>query len=185
MFYRNGFELESCLRMSLLKCDRSQPNKMFTTREITHKLQPYQISIYWINHYFNIVLLISRLPNIVQKLFCTQHGAMDPTFQMNYTVLHVCNQRNQAKTAALFMKILTFSVFLVLVFFNWLFFIFSLLLFVLFSIHFGKMDHRIEPLISMTFKCKGQLPENGFGREESSIMDTFFRGKYFSVHTIE
>ena len=94
MFYRNGFELESCLRMSLLKCDRSQPNKMFTTREITHKLQPYQISIYWINHYFNIVLLISRLPNIVQKLFCTRHGAMDPTFQMNYAVLHVCNQRN-------------------------------------------------------------------------------------------
>ena len=43
------------------------------------------------------------------------------------------------------------------------------------------MDHRIEPLISMTFKCKGQLPENGFGREESSIMYTFFRGKYVSV----
>ena len=29
-------------------------------------------------------LLISRLPNIVQKSFCTPDKAMDPTFPMNY-----------------------------------------------------------------------------------------------------
>ena len=29
-------------------------------------------------------LLISRLPNIVQKSFCTPDEAMDPTFPMNY-----------------------------------------------------------------------------------------------------
>ena len=29
---------------------------------------------------------ISRLPDIVQKSFCTLNGAMDPTFQMNYVL---------------------------------------------------------------------------------------------------
>ena len=29
-------------------------------------------------------LIISWLPNIVQIFFCTQYGAMDPTFQMKY-----------------------------------------------------------------------------------------------------
>ena len=37
-FYRNGFELEACLRMSPLKWDMSQPSKMFIGREIVHKL---------------------------------------------------------------------------------------------------------------------------------------------------
>ena len=32
----------------------------------------------------HIVLLISQLPDIVQKSFCTPDGAMDLTFQMNY-----------------------------------------------------------------------------------------------------
>ena len=41
-------------------------------------------------------LLISRLPNIVQKSFCTPDEAMDPTFPMNYVLAfqHVCSQRN-------------------------------------------------------------------------------------------
>ena len=32
----------------------------------------------------NIVLLISRLPDIAQKTACTQNEAMDVTFQMKY-----------------------------------------------------------------------------------------------------
>ena len=42
MFYRIGFELEACLRMSPLKCDMSQPYKMFIAREIMHKSWRYQ-----------------------------------------------------------------------------------------------------------------------------------------------
>ena len=32
----------------------------------------------------HIVLLISQLPDIVQKCFCTPDGPMDPTLQMKY-----------------------------------------------------------------------------------------------------
>ena len=43
----------------------------------------------------HIVLLISRLLNIVQKCFCTPDGAMDPTFQIKYVPAfqHVCSRR--------------------------------------------------------------------------------------------
>ena len=46
MFYRNGFELEACLRMSPSKWDMSQPSKMFIARKIMHKLRRYQIQRY-------------------------------------------------------------------------------------------------------------------------------------------
>ena len=38
-------------------------------------------------------LLISQLPDIVQKYFCTPDGAMNPTFQMKYVsaILNVCS----------------------------------------------------------------------------------------------
>ena len=47
-------------------------------------------------------MLISQLPDIVQKSFCTSDGAMDLTFHMNYVpaVYHVCSWRNEAKTVA-------------------------------------------------------------------------------------
>ena len=46
-----------------------------------------------------IVLLISQLPDIVQKSFCTPYGAMDLNFQMNYVPAfwHVCSQKNCCK----------------------------------------------------------------------------------------
>ena len=48
-------------------------------------------------------LLISWLPDIVKKGFCTP--AMDLTFQIKYvsTLYHVCSQRNHAKTAMHFL----------------------------------------------------------------------------------
>ena len=88
MLYRNGFELKTCLRMSPLKWDMSQPSEMFIAREIKHESRWYQISrLFIISNSWNliphIVLLISRLPEIIQKCFCTPDRAMDPTFQMN------------------------------------------------------------------------------------------------------
>ena len=76
MFYRNGIELELCLRMSPLKCDRSQPSKMFIAGETMHELQPYQISIYYlIILYFKFMKFNTPhcfgFPNIVQIFFCT------------------------------------------------------------------------------------------------------------------
>ena len=88
MLYRNGFDLKTCLRMSPLKWDMSQPSEMFIAREIKHESRWYQISrLFIISNSWNliphIVLLISRLPEIIQKCFCTPDRAMDPTFQMN------------------------------------------------------------------------------------------------------
>ena len=47
-------------------------------------------------------MLISQLPDIIQKSFCTSDGAIDLTFLMNYVtaVYHVCSRRNEAKTVA-------------------------------------------------------------------------------------
>ena len=48
----------------------------------------------------HIVFLISRLPNIVQKTFCTPDGAMDPTFHLkvplalNVSLLTGCPEKN-------------------------------------------------------------------------------------------
>ena len=42
MFYRNGFELEACLRMLPFKWYMSQSSKMFITREIMHKLRGFR-----------------------------------------------------------------------------------------------------------------------------------------------
>ena len=44
----------------------------------------------------HIVLLISQLPDIVQKCFCAPDGPMDPTLQMKYVpaFYYVYNQRN-------------------------------------------------------------------------------------------
>ena len=88
MLYRNGFELKTCLRMSPLKLDMSQPSEMVIAREIKHGLRWYLISrLFIISNSWNliphIVLLISRLPEIIQKCFCTPDRALDPTFQMN------------------------------------------------------------------------------------------------------
>ena len=88
MLYRNGFDLKTCLRMSPLKWDMSQPSEMFIAREIKHESRWYQISrLFIISNSWNliphIVLLISRLPEIIQKCFCTPDRALDPTFQMN------------------------------------------------------------------------------------------------------
>ena len=88
MLYRNWFELKTCLRMSHLKWDMSQPSEMFIAREIKHESRWYQISrLFIISNSWNliphIVLLISWLPEIIQKCFCTPDRAMDPTFQMN------------------------------------------------------------------------------------------------------
>ena len=88
MLYGNGFELNTRLRMSPLKWDMSQPSEMFIAREIKHESRWYQISrLFIISNSWNliphIVLLISRLPEIIQKCFCTPDRAMDPTFQMN------------------------------------------------------------------------------------------------------
>ena len=49
-------------------------------------------------------LLISRLPDILQKSFCTPDRAMDLTVQMNYVTAfwHVCSQKNYAKTVVHF-----------------------------------------------------------------------------------
>ena len=56
---------------------------------IMHKLQQYQISKWEIAHYFKflksdnqIILLLSRLPDIVWTYFCSPDGDIDPTFQM-------------------------------------------------------------------------------------------------------
>ena len=84
MLYRDGFELGTVLKMSPLKWDVSQPPKMFIAKDIIHKSQWYQISRYNIVHYIilHIVLLISQLPNIIKRCFCTPNGAMNLTFQM-------------------------------------------------------------------------------------------------------
>ena len=42
------------------------------------------ISMFFKNLIHHFDLLISRLPNIVQKNFCTPDEAIDPTFPMNY-----------------------------------------------------------------------------------------------------
>ena len=88
MLYRIGFDLKTCLRMSPLKWDMSQPSEMFIAREIKHKSRWYQISrLFIISNSWNlirhIVLLISRLPEIIQKRICTPDRAMDPSFQIN------------------------------------------------------------------------------------------------------
>ena len=41
------------------------------------------------------ILLISRLPNIVQKSFCTPDKAMDPTFPMNYALAREIKKKMQ------------------------------------------------------------------------------------------
>ena len=49
-------------------------------------------------------LLIYRLPDIIQKSFCTRDGAMDLTFQINYVPAfwHVFSEKTYAKTAVHF-----------------------------------------------------------------------------------
>ena len=49
-------------------------------------------------------LLTSRLPNVVQKCFCTPDEAMDATFQIKYVLAFAdaCSWRYEAKTAAHF-----------------------------------------------------------------------------------
>ena len=72
-----GFNFEAC--SSLLE--------MFIAREILHKSRRYQIYRYWliiISNSWNLiphmVFLISQLPDIVQKSFCTPDWAMGHTF---------------------------------------------------------------------------------------------------------
>ena len=64
MLYKKKFELQTCLKMSPLNLDVSQPPKIFIAKENIHKSWQYLI----------IVLLISRLSDIVQKFF-RQHAA--------------------------------------------------------------------------------------------------------------
>ena len=52
LLYRDGIEPETCLRMSPLKWDISQPSKMVIDREFMYESQWYQISKYQIAHYF-------------------------------------------------------------------------------------------------------------------------------------
>ena len=49
----------------------------------------------------NIVLPISKLPNIAQKTICTHNIPLDVTFILKYvTALYInCSRKNQAKTA--------------------------------------------------------------------------------------
>ena len=99
MLYRNGFDLKTCLRMSPLKWDMSQPSEMFIAREIKHKSRWYQISrLLIISNSWNlirhIVLLISRLPEIIEKRICTPDRVMDPTFQMNQSSSMFFSLRN-------------------------------------------------------------------------------------------
>ena len=62
----------------------SQPLKMFIARDIMYNLREYQICRYQIVHYLlnswnlisHIILLISRLPHISQKRFCTPNVAI-------------------------------------------------------------------------------------------------------------
>ena len=89
MYLKNGFKLEACPRMPPFKWDTSQAPKMFIAREIMYKSRQYQISRNLIAHYFkllksDIVLFLHRLPDIMQKCFCTPNEAMDPTFHMKY-----------------------------------------------------------------------------------------------------
>ena len=55
MFYKNGFELESCPKMSLLKWDMSKPPQMFIAIEIMYKSRQYQISRSWFVYHFNLL----------------------------------------------------------------------------------------------------------------------------------
>ena len=55
MLYINWVELEACMRMSALKCDMSQPSKIFIARENMHKSQQYQISRYQIVNDFKFL----------------------------------------------------------------------------------------------------------------------------------
>ena len=57
-------------------------------------------------------LLIPRLPDIVQKCFCTPDRAIDPTFQMKCgsAFKRRCSHINQAKTAAHFSMDTLYSV---------------------------------------------------------------------------
>ena len=68
-------------------------------------LKLFNIQTFW-NLIPHFTLLRSRLPNIIQKSFCTPDEAIDPAFPMNYVpaFYHVCSQRNQAKTAANFFR---------------------------------------------------------------------------------
>ena len=52
LLYRDGIEPETCLRMSPLKWDISQPSKMVIDREFMYESQWYQISKCQIAHYF-------------------------------------------------------------------------------------------------------------------------------------
>ena len=75
------------------------------SRNISKTIQDIRIQDVKIVQYLIFLkcdLLISRLHEIEQENFCTPHGAMDLTYQMNYVpvFLHVCSQRNQGKMAA-------------------------------------------------------------------------------------
>ena len=47
--------------------------------------------------YFHFDLLISRIPVMVKKSFCTSDRAMNLTFQMNYvpSFEHICSKKRQ------------------------------------------------------------------------------------------
>ena len=85
ILYRNGFELETFLKMSTLKWDLSQPLRIFIAKEIIQnrggiRFQDIRLSI-TSNMIPQIVLLISRLPDIItQESFCTPDRAMGTTF---------------------------------------------------------------------------------------------------------
>ena len=74
--------------MAPLKLDVFKPHKMFIARKMIQKSWWYQMSIVYYIKFLtsylipHIVLLISRLPHIVQKCFCTPDGAMDPPSSM-------------------------------------------------------------------------------------------------------
>ena len=74
MLYRKRLKHETCLRISPLNLNISQLSKRFIAKEIIYKLRWY------------IVLFIPRLPDIVQRCFCTPDGALDPTFQIKCTI---------------------------------------------------------------------------------------------------
>ena len=47
MLYRKGVEYKTCLRMSPLRWDISQPSKIFIAREFMHKSRRYQMKRYY------------------------------------------------------------------------------------------------------------------------------------------
>ena len=91
MFYRNGFELEACQRMSpktvtcpsLLKCSKLEKSCINLGSKRFKEIRMIIISNSG-NLITHIVLLIPQLPDIVQKSFYIPDRDIDLNFQMNY-----------------------------------------------------------------------------------------------------